>query len=100
MEADAIIIEPVLTEKTNLMREDETKKYVFHVNSRANKIMIMKAVEDLFNVKPMACNVMNVKPKPRTVRSRSGYRRGQTTGWKKAIVTLAPGDSIEIFEGA
>lgn len=100
MEADKIIIEPVVTEKTNFLREGNQKQYVFKVDLRANKHMVMQAVKELFSVKPVRCNIMNVKPKTRTVRSKSGYRTGHTSAWKKAIVTLSPGESIDVFEGA
>lgn len=99
MRADQIIIEPVLTEKTNIMRESEQKKYTFKVDPRANKIQIMNAVEQLFNVKAIACNVVNVKSKPKFTRTKSGARAGSTTPWKKAIVTVAKGDSISAIEG-
>ena len=99
MESEKIIIEPILTEKTNIMREGDRKKYVFKVSSDANKIMVMRAVKDLFSVKPESCNILNTKKKPRSARTKSGMRKGYTTPWKKAIVTLAPGDSIEKIEG-
>ena len=94
MDADKVIIEPLLTEKTNRMREEQ--KYAFRVDPRANKLQIRAAIEELFEVHPTHCTVMNVKPKPKRVR----YRKGYTSSWKKAIVTLPAGESIEIFEGA
>ncbi len=100
MSPDQIIIEPLVTEKSNSFREMEKKRYVFRVHRAANKYQIMHAVKDLFGVTPEACNVMNMKSKTKTVRSRSGYRRGYTGNWKKAIVTLSKGDVIDIFEGA
>lgn len=99
MESDSIIIEPVLTEKTNSLRENENNKYVFKVDKRSNKTQIMKAVHDLFSVNPQNCRIVNVKQKPRTARTRSGFRRGSTSAWKKAIVTLPKGEKIDIFEG-
>ena len=99
MDADIVIIEPVLTEKTNLLRESENKKYVFKVNPRANKLEIMKAVHELFEVNPLNCRVLNVKGKPRMARTRSGFRLGRTGSWKKAIITLPKGERIDIFEG-
>ena len=99
MNADQIIIEPLVTEKTNRYRESDPRKYVFKVLPSANKYEIMKAVKELFSVSPVECRVMNVKPKTRTVRSRSGYRVGKTPNWKKAIITLSKGETIEIFEG-
>ncbi len=100
MDAKKVILEPVVTEKTNALREGANRKYVFCVDVKANKIMVMQAVKELFSVKPVACNIINVKRKTRTVRSRSGYKSGHTSEWKKAIVTLSAGDSIDIFEGA
>jgi large subunit ribosomal protein L23 len=94
MDADKIVIAPLLTEKSNRMRENH--KYAFRVDPRANKIQIRAAIEELFDVHPISCRVLNVKPKPKRVR----YRKGYTSRWKKAIVTLPPSESIGIFEGA
>ncbi|MCK5198618.1 MAG: 50S ribosomal protein L23 [Spirochaetales bacterium] len=100
MRYDQIIIEPVLTEKTNSMRESEgVVKYTFKVDPRANKLQIMKAVKELFSVNAVDCKIINVKAKPRQSRTKSGIRSGSTTPWKKAIVTLAEGNKIEIIEG-
>jgi large subunit ribosomal protein L23 len=97
--ADQIIIEPVLTEKSNVMREAEQRKYTFKVDARANKTQIKQAVEELFQVSPLACNVAWVKSKPKASRTRSGYRFGKTTAWKRAVVTLKSGERIESIEG-
>jgi large subunit ribosomal protein L23 len=94
MLAEQVIIEPIVTEKSNLSREKG--KYSFRVDARANKIQVMQAVRKLFGVHPVACNLMRVKGKPKRVRAQPGY----TAGWKKAIVTLRPGEVIQIFEGA
>ena len=94
MTLERIIIEPIVTEKTNIMRESH--KYVFHVDSRANKHQIMDAVRRLYNVHPLKCNVMRTAAKPKRVR----YRLGYTSSWKKAIITIAPEEKIGIFEGA
>jgi large subunit ribosomal protein L23 len=94
MRADQVIIEPIVTEKSNLSREKS--KYSFRVDARANKIQVMQAVRALFGVHPVACNIMKVKGKPKRVRSQPGY----TAGWKKAIVTLRSGEVIQVFEGA
>ena len=93
MRYDQILIEPVLSEKTNLMREEG--KYVFKVDPRANKIQIKEAVKRLYNVNPVSCNVMRVGGKPKKLRSRPGY----TSSYKKAIVKLAKDEKIGIFEG-
>lgn len=94
MQYTDVIIAPVLTEKSNEMREQ--RKYVFKVDSRSTKVQIKEAVRKLFNVKVLSCAVVNVDGKMRRVR----YRAGKTSGWKKAIVTLADGESIKVFEGA
>jgi large subunit ribosomal protein L23 len=93
MDVSKIIIEPIVTEKSNHMRD--AGKYAFKVDSRANKLEIMQAVRGLFNVHPVSCRVMRVKRKPKRVR----YQLGYTSEWKKAIVTLRSGEVIQIFEG-
>ena len=88
-----ILLEPVLSEKANLLREEG--KYVFKVDPRATKIQIKEAVRRLFNVHPVSCTVMVVGGKPKRLRYRSGY----TATWKKAIVRLPKDEKIAIFEG-
>ena len=88
-----ILIEPVLSEKANLMREQG--KYVFKVAQSANKIQIKEAVRRLFNVHPVSCTVMVVGGKPKRLRNRAGY----TATWKKAIVRLPKDEKISVFEG-
>ena len=93
MNAHQIIIRPLITEKnTNLM---VLNKYCFEVDRAANKMQIKHAVEAIFNVSVHAVHTMNVRGKLR----RRGARYGYTADWKKAIVTLAEGDRIELFEG-
>jgi large subunit ribosomal protein L23 len=93
MQHEDILIEPVLSEKANLLREEG--KYVFKVAMSANKIMIKEAVRKLFNVHPVSCNTMVVGGKPKRLRNRPGY----TASWKKAIVRLSKDEKIPIFEG-
>lgn len=94
MQYESILIEPVLSEKTNVLRED--CQYVFRVDPRATKLQIKEAVKRLFEVHPISCNIINVKGKPKRLRGRSGT----TSAWKKAIVRIAKGESIKAFEGA
>lgn len=89
-----VIRRPVITEKSNLLAE-EANKYVFEVSSRANKIQIREAVEGIFEVEVDKVNTLVVPPK-RGRRGRKWYMR--TKAWKKAIVTLAPGQKIELFD--
>ena len=93
MVLEDILIAPVLSEKATLLREEG--KYVFKVHPDANKYEIKEAVRKLFNVKVIDCTVMNVGGKLKRVRTRPG----RTSSWKKAIVRLAPGESIKVFEG-
>jgi large subunit ribosomal protein L23 len=93
MSPESILIEPVLSEKTNAMREQG--KYVFKVDPRASKPEIKEAVRKLFNVNPVSCTVMVVGGKPKRLRNRPGY----TSTWKKAVVRLAKNEKIAIFEG-
>jgi large subunit ribosomal protein L23 len=94
MTIERIIIEPVVTEKTNIMRERH--QYTFRVDARANKFQIMQTVARQFSVHPLKCNVITVRPKPKRLRNREGL----TSSWKKAIITLPPEEKISIFEGA
>lgn len=94
MQYESILIEPVLSEKTNVLREEG--QYVFRVDPRATKVQVKEAVKRLFEVHPISCTIMNVKGKPKRLRYRSGY----TSSWKKAIVRLAKGETIKAFEGA
>ena len=91
MEARDILIRPLITEKsTELMAEG---KYVFVVDKRANKIEIAKAVKEVFNVKVEKVNTINVKGKTKRV----GRTVGKRPNYKKAIVKLAAGETIEFF---
>ena len=91
MDAHDIIVRPIVTEHSYDMMEKNT--YTFEVAKKANKIEIAKAVEQLFDVTVVKVNTLNVKPKKKRVRLQQGYTRS----WKKAMVTLKEGDSIEIF---
>lgn len=93
MHALSILRRPVITEKSTLLQE--TGKYVFEVDERANKLQIRRAVEEAFDVKVLGVNVMRVRGKSK----RFGPREVVQRSWKKAVVTLAPGETITIFEG-
>lgn len=89
-----VIRRPVVSEKSTEL-QDDANKYVFEVAKRANKIQITEAVELIFDVKVAKVNTMIVPPK-RGRRGRKWYMR--TKAWKKAIITLAPGEKIELFD--
>jgi large subunit ribosomal protein L23 len=98
---EQIILEPVLTEKSNAMREGEGRKYVFRVNPKANRLQIMDAARQLLSVNPVDCHVMNVRGKVKTSHMRNARgKHGTTSSWKKAILTLPHGETIDLFEGA
>lgn len=88
-----IIRRALITEKSAVAKDEN--KYVFEVDRRANKIEVAKAVERLFKVKVLDVHVMNVTGKKKRV----GRIMGEKPSWKKAVVTLAPGSRIEIYEG-
>jgi large subunit ribosomal protein L23 len=89
-----VLLSPVVSEKSYSLIED--RKYSFRVHPDAHKTQIRQAVEDLFDVKVQNVNVIQVRAKPK----RRGLVRGRKPGWKKAIVQLREGETIEIFEGA
>ena len=94
MEMHQIIKKMLITEKSNLDRE-VANKYHFEVDRRANKVEIAQAVEKLFKVKITEVRVLRVIGK----KKRMGKVMGQKSSWKKAIVTLAEGNRIEVAEG-
>ena len=94
MEARSIIIEPVVSEKSYALMADG--KYTFRVDDRAHKTQIGRAVEEIFDVTVVNVRTQTIRSKPK----RRGLHSGKTRSWKKAIVKLAPGDRIELFEGA
>lgn len=86
-----VIIRPVITERSYDLLNDN--RYTFEVAKTANKVEIGQAIEAIFDVTVVKVNTLNVKPKPKRVR----YAKGLTRTWKKAVVTLADGDSIDEF---
>ena len=91
LDARQIIIRPVISEQS--FDQVENGVYTFEVAKQANKIQIADAVEQIFDVTVTKVNTLNVKPKMKRMR----YKAGLTRTWKKAMVTLAEGDKIEIF---
>jgi large subunit ribosomal protein L23 len=89
-----ILIRPVISEKS--YEQITQNKYTFKVHQDAHKTQIRQAVEQLFDVTVLNVNILKVQPKPK----RRGLYKGIRPGWKKAVVQLKQGDSIEIFEGA
>jgi large subunit ribosomal protein L23 len=98
--APEIILRPVVSEKS--IDESSRGKYTFAVHPDANKIQIKAAIEELYEkekVSVVSVNVLTTKAKEKRRGTRRGRVIGYTTPWRKAIVTLAPGQKIEFFEG-
>jgi large subunit ribosomal protein L23 len=89
-----VLLAPVVSEKSYSLIGDN--KYSFKIHPDAHKTQVRQAVEELFEVKVERVNIVKVQPKPK----RRGMSKGIRPGWKKAIVQLAEGETIEIFEGA
>jgi large subunit ribosomal protein L23 len=94
MDAHTTIIRPVVSEKSYALIGEG--KYTFRVDDRAHKTQIAQAVEEIFDVKVDTVRTAKVRSKPK----RRGLHQGKTRAWKKAVVQLAPGERIELFEGA
>lgn len=94
MDAREVIRRPIVSEKSFKMIEDN--RYTFEVDKRATKPEISRAIEEIFGVRVEKVNTMNVSGKPRRVR----WRAGHTRAWKKAVVKLAAGDSIDLYEAS
>ena len=90
-----VLLAPVVSEKSYAQIE-QTNTYSFRIHPDAHKTQVRQAVEELFDVTVLRVNVLKVQSKPK----RRGMHRGTKPGWKKAIVQLKPGDTIEIFGGA
>jgi large subunit ribosomal protein L23 len=88
-----VILRPVISEKSYALLA--ANKYTFRVHDRANKTQVRQAIEDIFGVRVTGVRTAWVKPKPK----RRGFSSGTRRQWKKAVVTLHPDDSIELFEG-
>jgi large subunit ribosomal protein L23 len=89
-----VLLAPVVSEKSYSLIGD--RKYTFKVHKNAHKTQVRQAVEELFAVHVENVNILKVQPKPK----RRGASKGIRPGWKKAIVQVREGETIEIFEGA
>jgi large subunit ribosomal protein L23 len=92
----AIIIKPIVTEKMTEMGE-KFNRYGFMVERTANKVEIKKAVEEMYNVQVVDVNTLVVAPKLKQRWTKSGLLRGKTNSYKKAIVTLKEGETIDFY---
>ena len=97
LEATQVVLRPVISEKS--MDETTRRKYTFAVDRTANKMQIKAAVEELFDVTVLRVNVSTSKGKEKSRNRGRNRQTGYTPDWKKAVVTVKDGDSIEFFEG-
>jgi large subunit ribosomal protein L23 len=98
--APEIILRPVISEKS--IDESSRGKYTFAVHPAANKIQIKAAIEELYKtdkVTVTAVNVVTKQPGTKVTGTKRGRTKGRISGWRKAIVTLGPGQKIQFFEG-
>jgi large subunit ribosomal protein L23 len=91
-----ILIKPILTEKANA-QQDKLSRYAFKVNRRANKLEIKTAVEQFYGVNVVDVNTLVVPGKSKTRSTKSGIISGVKSGYKKALVTVAEGESIDLY---
>ncbi|MCF8335115.1 MAG: 50S ribosomal protein L23 [Bacteroidales bacterium] len=91
-----ILIKPIITEKMT-EQGDDYNKYGFIVDKKANKIQIRNAVEEMYGVTVESVNTMRYRGKQRSRYTRAGIIKGRENSFKKAVVTLAEGDSIDFY---
>jgi len=96
MQLAEVLIKPILTEKANAQQE-KLKRYAFKVSRKANKLEIKKAVEDFYGVSVIDVNTLVVPGKNKTRYTKAGFIKGVRPSYKKALVTLAEGDTIDLY---
>ncbi|HVZ25750.1 MAG TPA: 50S ribosomal protein L23 [Sediminibacterium sp.] len=96
MKLNEVLIKPILTEKANAQQE-KLKRYAFRVDRRANKLEIKKAVESFYGVNVVDVNTAVVPGKNKTRYTKAGFIQGMKPSYKKALVTVAEGDSIDLY---
>ncbi len=96
MKPQNVLVRPVLTEKVNGQMET-AGRYAFVVDKRANKLEIKKAIEEFYGVKVQDVNTLVVPAKAKSRFTKAGLLKGHKSSYKKATVTLAEGDSIDLF---
>jgi large subunit ribosomal protein L23 len=92
----SVILKPIITEKMTQMGE-KLNRYGFRVDKRANKLQIKKAIKDIYGVEVADINTMVYRGKSKTRNSKSGFINGKSNNYKKAIVTLAKGETIDFY---
>jgi large subunit ribosomal protein L23 len=96
MKLSEVLVKPILTEKANSQQE-KLRRYAFRVNRKANKLEIKKAVEDFYGVNVVDVNTSVVPGKNKTRFTKAGYVQGRKPAFKKALITVAEGESIDLY---
>jgi large subunit ribosomal protein L23 len=96
MKLSEVLVKPILTEKANA-QQDKLRRYAFRVNRKANKLEIKKAVEDFYGVTVVDVNTAVVPGKNKTRFTKAGYVSGRKPSYKKAMVTVKEGDTIDLY---
>jgi large subunit ribosomal protein L23 len=96
MRLSEVLIKPILTEKANAQQE-KLRRYAFKVNRRANKLEVKKAIESFYGVTVVDVNTAVIPGKSKTRFTKAGYISGQKPAFKKAFVTVAEGESIDLY---
>jgi large subunit ribosomal protein L23 len=96
MKLSEVLIKPILTEKANSQQES-LSRYAFKVSRKANKLEIKKAVEEFYGVNVVDVNTAVVPGKNKTRYTKKGFVQGQKPAYKKALVTVAKGDTIDLY---
>ncbi len=91
-----VLIKPLITEKAELLAE-KSNKYTFIVDKKANKIQIKKSVEEMYNVNVVAVNTARMPGKVKVKGTRKGYQVGRLSSYKKALVSVEEGDTIDVY---
>jgi large subunit ribosomal protein L23 len=96
MKLSEVLIKPILTEKANAQQE-KLHRYAFKVNRKANKLEIKKAIQDFYGVTVVDVNTAVIPGKNKTRFTKAGYIQGQKPAYKKALVTVAEGETIDLY---
>lgn len=96
MKLSEVLVKPVLTEKANA-QQDKLRRYAFKVGRKANKLEIKKAVEEFYGVTVINVNTAVLPGKNKTRYTKAGFVKGQKLAYKKALVTVAEGETIDIY---
>jgi large subunit ribosomal protein L23 len=96
MKLSDVLIKPILSEKANA-QQDKLRRYSFRVAKKANKLEIKKAIESFYGVNVVDVNTVVVPGKNKTRFTKAGFISGQKPGYKKAVVTVAEGDTIDLY---